>query len=115
MAELKKALQNHKQNSAIENENDLVFCNQEGNPIDPDNMIKREFNPSLKAAGLKRIRFHDLRHTFATLLIHQGENIKFIQNQMGHASIQTTMDRYGHLLPVSAYGVGSKLDNQIFT
>lgn len=93
---------------------DLVFCNKDGNPLDPDNLIKREFQPALRMAGLRMIRFHDLRHTYATLLINQCENIKFIQSQMGHASIQTTMDRYGHLLPVNQYGIGSKLDSQIF-
>lgn len=60
---------------------------------------------------------HDLRHTFASLLIDQGENIKFIQSQLGHASIQTTLDRYGHLLPLKNYiGVGKRrLDEKIFT
>lgn len=62
---------------------------------------------------LRHIRFHDMRHTFATLLIAQGENIKFIQNQMGHASIQTTLDRYGHLLPESHNEVGSRLDKMV--
>jgi len=94
---------------------DLVFCNSEGNPIDPDNMVKREFLPTLSFAGLRRIRFHDLRHSYTSLLIAQGENVKFIQSQLGHASIQTTMDRYGHLLPVNQYGVGSKLDSQVFS
>jgi integrase len=110
---LKEILEVHKI-TARENKYELVFCNKEGNPIDPDNMIKREFHPALRLAGLRKIRFHDLRHTYATLLIHLGENIKFIQNQMGHASIQTTIDRYGHLLPVDKKGVGLKLDGQVF-
>lgn len=110
---LKKALEIHRINAPI-NLHDLVFCNSKGNPLDPDNLIMREFIPTLSMAGIRRIRFHDLRHTYATLLIHQGENVKFIQSQMGHASIQTTMDRYGHLLPCDHLGVGSKLDGQIF-
>ena len=93
---------------------DLVFCNSDGNPLEPDNMVKREFLPALSFAGLRRIRFHDLRHSYTSLLIAQGENVKFIQSQLGHSSIQTTMDRYGHLLPTNQYGVGSKLDSQIF-
>ncbi len=44
----------------------------------------------------------------------QGENIKFIQSQLGHASIQTTLDRYGHLLPVNRVGVGERVDGQLF-
>ncbi len=93
---------------------DLVFCNKEGNPLDPDNMVKREFLPTLVAAGLRKIRFHDLRHTYTALLVSQGENIKFIQSQLGHASIQTTLDRYGHLLPSVQQGVGARIDNLVF-
>jgi len=110
---LKEALEIHRISSA-NGAYDLVFCNKDGNPLDPDNMVKREFLPTLSMAGLRRIRFHDLRHSYCSLLISQGENIKFIQSQLGHASIQTTIDRYGHLLPCDQYGVGSKLDSQIF-
>jgi integrase len=78
---------------------DLIFCTPLGRPLDRGNVVKRDFWPLLRQAGLRRIRFHDLRHTFATLLIAQGESPKYIQAQLGHASIQVTMDRYGHLLP----------------
>ena len=67
--------------------------------LDQANLRNRVFEPALKRAGLRRIRIHDLRHTFASLLIHQGENLKYVQSQLGHASIQTTVDRYGHLMP----------------
>ena len=80
------------------NELDLVFSNTEGNLIDPDTMVRRHFLPALKRAGIRKIRFHDLRHTNVALRIEQGQNIKYIQNQLGHASIQTTLDRYGHLI-----------------
>ena len=92
-----------------------MFTNKEGNPVYHENMVKREFNPSLEAAGLRRVRFHDLRHTFASILINQGENLKFIQSQLGHASIQTTIDRYGHLMPIKHYSnVGSRMDESVF-
>ena len=77
-------------------------------------MVKREFLPALTRAGLRRIRFHDLRHTYTTLLIAQGENPKVIQAQLGHASIETTFDRYGHLLPETRRHLGAKLDAQVF-
>ena len=92
----------------------LVFCAKEGKPILAENMVKREFLPALTRAGLRRIRFHDLRHTYTTLLIAQGENPKVIQSQLGHASIETTFDRYGHLLPESRRQIGTKLDAQVF-
>lgn len=60
----------------------FVFCNANGNPIDPDNMSHREFHPALVRAGLRKIRFHDLRHTYTTLLIAQDANAKFIQAQV---------------------------------
>ncbi len=67
-------------------------------PLDPDSLVRRQFLPALKRAGVKRVRFHDLRHLNVALRLEQGQNIKYIQNQLGHASIQTTIDRYGHLL-----------------
>ena len=124
---LKEAVENHRFNQTVEfaqkekgkkpfNADELIFTNGAGCPVDPDNIVKRQFHPALERAGLRKIRFHDLRHTFASLLIDQGENIKFIQSQLGHASIQTTLDRYGHLMPLKNYaGVGVRLDEKIFS
>lgn len=94
---------------------DLVFCSSQGKPLDPDNLVKRQFLPALRRAKLRMIRFHDLRHTYTALLIAQGENIKFIQSQLGHASISTTLDRYGHLIPETYSGVGERLDETVFS
>ena len=88
----------HLQVGEAYHDHDLIYCTVLGTPHDRGNVVKRELLPLLKQAGLRRIRFHDLRHTFATLLIDQGESPKCIQSQRGHASIQVTMDRYGHLL-----------------
>lgn len=110
---LRKALEIHRINAPV-SANDLIFCNRNGNPVDPDNMMHREFHPTLVRAGLRKVRFHDLRHTFTTLLIAQDANAKFIQSQLGHASIQTTFDRYGHLLPVKGEEVGLRLDTTVF-
>lgn len=110
---LKEALEIHRITSPT-NEDELIFVNKAGSPLDPDNIIKREFQPALRMAGLRLVRFHDLRHTYTSLLIAQGENIKFIQSQLGHASIQTTMDRYGHILPNTNKGVGERLDKLVF-
>lgn len=110
---LREVLELHRMTCPV-GRDDLIFCNKAGNPIDPPNFIKREFEPALMRAGLRKIRFHDLRHTYATLLIAQNENIKFIQSQLGHASIQTTIDRYGHILPNTHHGVGERLDKLVF-
>ncbi|MDH4227032.1 MAG: site-specific integrase [Deltaproteobacteria bacterium] len=109
---LASILKEHKLKS-IPNEMDLIFTKCNGKPLDPDKFVRTEFLPALRRAGLRRVRFHDLRHTFATLLISQGENVKFIQSQLGHASIQTTLDRYGHLLPEIHNEAGSKLDKVV--
>lgn len=80
----------------------IVFCNKNGKHLDPDNFIERRFEPILAKTKLtpkRHIRWHDLRHTYASLLISKNLSPKYIQHQMGHSSIQITMDRYGHLMP----------------
>jgi integrase len=77
----------------------LVFCNALGRPIEPTNLLHRSFKRLLERAGLSRIRFHDLRHTYATLALLNGDKPKVVQETLGHASITLTMDTYSHLLP----------------
>lgn len=77
----------------------FVFANREGKPLDPANLVKRLFQPALDRASLRRIRWHDLRHSYASLMLNEGANIKFLSAQMGHASVQITLDRYAHLIP----------------
>lgn len=90
----------------------IIFCNSTGGYIDPNNMAKRFFKPCLKLAGVKDIRFHDLRHTYASLMISKHIPIKFIQQQMGHSSIQVTLDKYGHLMP-ELYEIGGNAMNDV--
>ncbi len=110
---LKEALELHRLTCPV-SPYDLVFCTKVGTPIEHRNMIEREFWPTLTRAGLRRIRFHDLRHTYTALMIAQGAHVKFIQSQLGHASVQMTLDRYGHLLPEAHAGAGDRLDAQVF-
>lgn len=84
---------------AKENDLNLVFTQDNGKSIDADNMIKRRFQKVLEKAEVKQIRFHDLRHTYASLLISRDLNVKYIQRQMGHSSFEVTMNTYAHLLP----------------
>jgi integrase len=74
-----------------------VFCNATGDLLDPDNLRKRVFYDRLDKGKLRKIRFHDLRHTYASLLLQQGESSVYVKEQMGHSSIQVTVDIYGHL------------------
>jgi integrase len=93
---------------------EFVFCSERGTPLDADNFRHREFPAALRRAELRRIRFHDLRHTYTSLLIAHGAHPKYIQAQLGHASIQTTLDRYGHLMPQLHQAEAQKLDKLVF-
>ena len=69
---------------------------------------------ALKGAGIPRIRFHDLRHTYASLMIEQGENIKYIQSQLGHATPTITMNVYAHLMKPVNQEAARRLEGRIF-
>lgn len=81
------------------NDLDLVFPNRLGKPMSATNLTRRSFTPFLAEAGLPSIRFHDLRHTFATLLIASGANIKVVSEYLGHSDVVTTLRTYAHVLP----------------
>jgi integrase len=75
-----------------------VFTAAESGPVYHHNFMERQFHPAARRAGMPEgLRFHDLRHTCAAILIGQGWGAKQIQERLGHASIRTTLDRYGHL------------------
>ena len=76
----------------------FVFPNFSGEPQDPDNMIKRQFTPVVKAAKIREIRFSDLRDIYASLLIKQNLPISYVQIQLGHSSVNVTFERYKKLL-----------------
>ena len=89
----------------------LVFPSVTGGPIDGTNFRHRVFYPLIEKANVPRVRFHDIRHTFASLLLQQGESLHYVKEQMGHASIQTTVDVYGHLVPGANRNAVNKLDD----
>ncbi|MDD3436423.1 MAG: site-specific integrase, partial [Candidatus Gastranaerophilales bacterium] len=92
----------------------IIFCH---NAVPPHLQLYQHHDPILSAfcmnyfltkqllkiilenAGVKKIRFHDLRHTYASLLLAKDVNIKYIQRQMGHSSFEITMNTYAHLMP----------------
>ena len=78
----------------------LVFANEIGGIINPSNLRNRSFARLLKRAGLPPdTRFHDLRHTCATLLLSRNVNPKIVSEMLGHSSIAITLDTYSHVLP----------------
>jgi len=77
----------------------LVFATEAGTIINPSNLRNRSLKPLLKAAGLRPVRFHDLRHTCATLLLSKNVNPKIVSEMLGHASVSITLDVYSHLMP----------------
>jgi integrase len=77
----------------------LIFATQKGTLVNPSNLRKRYFAPLLEKAGLPSIRFHDLRHTCATLLLARNVNPKIVSEMLGHATIAITLDTYSHVLP----------------
>lgn len=79
-------------------DNKLVFCRSDGKLLHPDYFTKH-FQRLLKRAGLERARPHDLRHTFATLLLKAGEHPKVVQELLSHSSITMTLDTYSHVVP----------------
>lgn len=87
----------------------LVFCGEDGRPIWPRNFLRR-FTALQKKAGIKHRRIHDLRHTFATLLLAEGEELKNVQELLGHEKISTTADIYTKVLEESKRRAVSKLD-----
>jgi integrase len=79
-------------------DSDLVFSHLDGKPLDPG-VVSHTFAKVLKKARLPHIRFHDLRHTHATLLLKGGVHPKIVSERLGHASISITLDIYSHVLP----------------
>jgi integrase len=90
-------------------ENDLIFPSTKGTPWDQRNMYKY-YKRFLRKAGLPDIRFHDLRHTAATLMLQQGVHPKVVQERLGHADITLTLNTYSHVLPVMQEEAAERLD-----
>jgi len=92
------------------NELGLVFPSPRGEILNDDNFRHRAFRPAVRRTKLTGFRFHDLRHTYAALMVAAGAHPKYLQAQMGHSSIRVTLDLYGHLFPDANRGVLDALD-----
>ncbi len=93
--------------------NNYVFCTTIGTHIHPTRDMADPLNELLEKAGLPHIRFHDLRHTAATLLMSQGVHPKVVQEFLGHSTITMTMDIYSHVLPTMQQDAISKMNDAL--
>jgi len=111
-ASVVRALRDHRKRMLAKNQSPSmwVFCDARGGPLRASNVVRRSFRPLLKRAGLPVIRFHDLRHTAATLMLGQGIHPKIVQERLGHSKIAVTLDIYSHVLPSMQRDVAEKLD-----
>ena len=101
-AEIKALMEKRRSEAAHygwKQEPEWVFVNRNGNPLDRGNLTNRVHKPAIMKAGLRAIRIHDLRHTYATILETLGHNEWDIQHQLDHSSIKITKDTYGHYRP----------------
>lgn len=89
-------------------DHDLLFCFADGKPLDPDGLGLR-FQRHIRESGLPRIRFHDLRHTHATLGLAAGVHAKVMQERLGHSSVAFTLDIYSHALPTMQTDAADKM------
>jgi integrase len=90
-------------------ENDLIFPNWNGKP-QHQRYVYQDFKDTLKKTGLPDIRFHDLRHTAATLMLQQGIHPKVVQERLGHSDISMTLNTYSHVLPSMQEEAAEKMD-----
>jgi integrase len=89
---------------------ELVFATSVGTPIEPRNLV-RHFEALCKRAGVRKVRFHDLRHTCASLLLAQGVEPRVIMDTLGHTMIGTTLNLYTHVLPATQRDAADRMDD----
>ncbi|KZD74509.1 DNA integration/recombination/inversion protein [Bacillus cereus] len=90
-------------------DNDLVMCTPSGTSINPAN-VRRSLNALIQNAAVPKIRFHDLHHTHATLLMAKGVDVKVISERLGHSNIKITLDTYSHVLPTIQEDAVNKIE-----
>jgi integrase len=88
---------------------DLVFCHSNGEPLDPSYQTAT-FKQAVAAAGAPAIRFHDMRHTVARMLLSRGVHVKVVSEMLGHATIVLTLDTYSHVIPAMQGDAAAAMD-----
>ena len=116
-----EALRRHRAHQAEERliagagwkQSDFVFTSARGTPLDGDNMISRPFARLLERCGLPAMRFHDLRHSCASLLLAQGVAPRVVMETLGHSRIAVTLDTYTHVLPALQREAADAMDRAL--
>jgi len=111
LQELKRHRIEEKLRRGWEDMPEWVFITDKRTPLIEGHFRERVFNKILAKEGLRQIRIHDLRHTYASLLIQAGESLAYIRDQLGHHSIKVTVDIYGHLAPEGNKAAVDQLDD----
>jgi integrase len=110
---LRRQLKEWRIASEYSKDSDLVFPSSAGTPLSPANVTSRHFKPALQRAGIEYRKFHTFRHTFASLLLEQGENIRYISGQLGHSSTSLTLDTYSHLISNTNQDAAVRLSERV--
>ncbi|WP_130806480.1 tyrosine-type recombinase/integrase [Senegalia massiliensis] len=105
-----KQLETKLKNKEFYEEKNYIFCDKYGHPLDPKN-IPRNFKSVLKKAGIREIKYHSLRHTYATRLFEADVPIKTVQSLLGHSDITTTMNIYTHVTKEKKSEAADKINN----
>lgn len=109
----KRQLEERMRIAGLWQDHGLVFTTETGTPLDRHNIIQRSFRPLLEKANLPAIRFHDLRHTCATLLLTRGVHPKIVQELLDHSTIAITLDTYSHVLPGMGDAAAGAMDEAL--
>ena len=112
-AHLSRQLEEVDRAGSLYQDGGLIFATKVGTPVNPPNLRNRSFAPLLARAGLPRVRFHDLRHTCATLLLGRNVNPEIISEMLGHSSASITLDTYSHVLPDMQDGAARALEDAL--
>jgi integrase len=94
---------------------EFVFTDEHNRPHKKDKFVRTVFLPLLEKAGIQRIRFHDLRHSSASLALASGINVKVVSERLGHSSAKMTLDVYAHALPTLQREAAAQIEKQLTT
>jgi integrase len=90
-------------------DHDLVCPSKTGKPMQASALLQQGFQPALRRAGIRKVRFHDLRHSFASNLLAAGVDVVTVSKALGHASVMITLTTYAHAVPKARHGAADKM------